>query len=383
MAAGSFLAVLCGCGKDHSPAPGPHGHPGALRVSWMRPAANDLLSDSVRCRVRIEGGAVRRAELSADDSPAVERTVEPWTFCWLPPDSSATGSAGERTIRLRVAAWDTAGTESRSDPLAIRWFPNGVPRVRFIGTESPAWIERVAGESLRVEAIDPDDGVLGGASIDWRSDREGLIGHGECIPVESLIPGRHLLCVRATDRWLRSASAEVVAEVFNYSDRRTPAGLLDDVRHALLDRRTDIYADALGEGFFFIFCPADREIYPDAPVRWNASSEEGFVRRCLSDPDLRFFGVEWTIASLQAARIDGEEGAKAEIAAIEIRLAAGARDTLTVSGGLARVYLRQTRASGIWSIVQWQDLGARTTTTQGRLRLEITRRAGGRGSRTD
>lgn len=367
-----LLAAFPGCTADQRPAPDTDGPAGTLRITWIHPAEGDLLSDTLRCRVRIDGGPAVRAGLEADDSPAVERTVEPWTFCWLPPDTSSTGSTGERAIRLRVAALDRAGIESTSDVLLVRWIPNGVPRLRLLGAESPAWIERAAGESLRVEAIDPEDGPLSGTSILWRSDLEGTIGQGACLPAAALIPGGHLLSVRATDRWLRSASLQIVAEAFDYSDRRNPAAALDDIRHALLDRRVDRYTEALAGEFHFIFCPADRETDPETPVRWNADSEAGFVRRCLSDEGTRFLRVDWTVASLQRALLDGEEGAKAEIAAVEIRLAALPRDTLVVASGEARVYMRRDSASGIWRLVQWQDLGAAGATTQGRLRLELS-----------
>lgn len=371
LAAAASLVIVGSCGRDPSPGTDPGSQADGLRISWIRPAANEPLSDSVRCLVRIEGGRVQSAELRADGLAVVEGAVEPWTFCWLPPDTAAAPGLGERTIRLSVAAWDTAGNESTSEPRSIRWLPNGPPRLSLVGIESPAWIERIEGESLRVEAVDPEEGTLGGTAIEWRSDREGVIGHGRSLPVVSLIRGHHLLAVRATDRWLRTVSVALQIEAFDYSDRRTPSGVLDDIRYALLDRRPNRYAEALDRDFRFVFCPADREIDPEIPVRWDGASEETFVRRCLSRDDLRFLRAEWTIASLQPAGIDEGALVKAEIVAIEIRLTEDHHDTLTVSGGAARVYLRETSATKEWSVVQWLDLGARTAMTQGRLRIRM------------
>ena len=375
--AGCFLlAGISGCAGEQRPTPESDDAAGALSISWVRPAPGAFLSDTIRCRVRIEAGRAVRAGLEADDSLVAVRDVEPWTFHWLPPDTLEPGSVTERTIRLRIAAWDTAGAASKSDPLDVRWIPNGVPQLRLLGIESPAWIERSAGESLRVVAFDPEDGILRNGSIEWRSDREGTIGYGERMPVEALIPGKHLLHIRATDSRLRAVSVQLVADVFDYSGGLTPEGVLEDLRYALLDRRADVYAGSLEEEFSFIFCPADRESDPDAPVLWDAAGEEQFVRLCLSRAEIRFLGADWTVASLQETRIGGEAGAKAEIAGIEINLTVAPGETLSVSGGSARAYLRSDRLSGRWRLTQWQDLGAGTAITQGRLRLEVARRAG-------
>ncbi len=375
--AGFFvLAGISGCAGKQRPTPESDDAVGAIGISWVHPAAGGLLSDTIRCRVRIDAGRAARAGLEADDSLVAVRDVEPWTFHWLPPDTLEPGGVGERTIRLRVAAWDTAGTVSKSAPLDVRWIPNGVPRLRLVGLESPAWLERSAGESLRVAAFDPEDGILRNGSIEWRSDREGVIGYGERMPVEALIPGRHRLRIRATDRRLRTVSVQLLAYAFDYSGGLTAEGILDDLRYALLDRRADVYAGSLAEDFSFIFCPADRQSDPDAPVCWDAAGEEGFVRLCASGAEFRFLDADWTIASLQESRIGGGAGAKAEIAGIEIRLAVAPGETLKVAGGSARAYLRSDRLSGRWRLTQWQDLGAATAITQGRLRLEVARRAG-------
>jgi hypothetical protein len=370
-----FLLGFAGCTRTQPPAPEEDDSPGTLRISWVRPNGGEILSDTVRCELRIAGGRARAVSLFADDSLVVGRSVEPWTFGWLPPDTSADSGAAVRTIRLRAGAIDAAGNESIGPALEIRWFPNGAPRLRFVGLTSPAWFERVAGESLRVEAIDPEEGPLRGGAIEWRSDREGLIGFGERIPVESLVMGSHLIRVRATDRWLRTTSAYATVEAFDYSSGSTPEGLLDDLRHALLDRRADIYAERLDEGFSFIFCPAERQSDANAPVRWDREQEAYFVRRCLADPAARFVKVDWTIASIQEARIAGEVGMKAEIAGIGIKLAGAAEETLVVSGGSARAYLRAGSDSEGWRLVQWRDLGAGKDLTQGRLRLDVMSRA--------
>ncbi len=375
IATGVLLLEVAGCTRTQPPAPNDGDPSGCLRISWVRPTGGELLSDTVRCEVRIDGGRARIASLFVDDSLVAERGVDPWTFNWLPPDTSMPEGAEVRAILLRVEALDFAGDESMGTVLEVRWFPNGAPRLRFVGLHSPAWIERAAGESLRVEAVDPEDGPLRGSAIEWRSDREGLIGYGDRIPVESLIPGNHLIRVRATDHWLRSATAYAAVEAFDYSDGSTPEGILDDLRHAILGRRPDIYDERLAEEFSFIFCPAEWQSDPNTPVRWNRAQETSFVQRCLNDPAIHFVKADWTVASLQDARIAGEAGAKAEMTGIRIRLAGAAQETLAVSGGSARAYLRPDSGSGRWRLVQWRDLGAETDLTQGRLRLEVMRLA--------
>jgi hypothetical protein len=354
-------------------SPGEDGPPGSLRITWIRPAERELLSDTVRCAVRIESGVAIRAALLADDSLVADRGVAPWTFLWLPADTAASGLAEPRTFLLRVSAGEPDGRVSFSAPLSVRWIPNGIPRLRFVGVEDPAWIERVEGESLRVEAIDPEDGILRGPSIEWRSDREGALGLGERIPVGSLIAGRHRIRVRAVDRCLRAVSVEIRVEVFEYSNGATPQAVLDDLRFALLDRRPDVYEEGLAAGFSFVFCPADREVDPSVPVRWGPQDEIAFVRKCLTDPAIRFDRLDWTSATIQETRIGGQIDAKAEIAGISIRIVTAPQETLAVLGGAARVYLGRDPGTGRWRLAQWQDLGAVRALTQGMMRIRVTR----------
>ena len=52
---------------------------------------------------------------------------------------------------------------------------------------------------LEVRAVDLEDGTLDGDSIAWGSDRDGALGSGQWLTIESLSVGQHLITVRATD----------------------------------------------------------------------------------------------------------------------------------------------------------------------------------------
>jgi hypothetical protein len=60
-------------------------------------------------------------------------------------------------------------------------------------------------------AFDPEDGALSGNHLAWSSDRDGLLGTGESLAVQSLSTGHHLLTLTATDSegMQGTASAEV------------------------------------------------------------------------------------------------------------------------------------------------------------------------------
>ncbi len=368
-----ILLGLLACAGDRPIRPEGAG----IRLSILRPAPGDSLADTIRCVVRIDGGRGRSARLAAGDSLVAECESPPWILRWLP------GGAGSRRIDLEASAFDSAGRVASSGIVTVRWGPNRPPSVYFPDRTSPAWIARAEAESLRVTAVDPEDGALPDSALFWHSDRQGFLGQGARIPSLSLTPGRHRIRVRATDRWLRAAWATLEVEAFGYRGASTPEGCLEDLRYSLLDQRPDLYEASLAAEFSFRFCPGERGADPRIPLRWDRDEEASFARHATQTPYPRFQRLEWNIASLERAGFTGGSWIKAELGGMAIRLALAPGETLAVSGGRARIYLRRANGQEDWRVVEWRDLGTRKGLSQGRLRIEAAVRLFGNRATTD
>lgn len=72
-----------------------------------------------------------------------------------------------------------------------------------------------SGDRLQLIGLgrDPEDGGLDDASLEWRSDRDGQLGTGRRVDVESLSVGIHEITLRATDSAGQVGEAVVVVEV--------------------------------------------------------------------------------------------------------------------------------------------------------------------------
>jgi hypothetical protein len=283
--------------------------------------------------------------------------------------------ASPQRLHLRAIAFGAVEELARSTTIEILWGPNRPPVVRILAPIDARAIQRSAADSLVVEAIDPEEGRLTGSALLWSSDLQGVLGHGERIPLDALVLGRHRLRIRATDAWQRSGWAQRELQVFEYRGGRTPEGVLDDLRYALIARDPEVYEESLAPGFRFIFCLSERLEDPEVPSRWDRSDESAFVRGVLLGEGHDLVAAAWTVASVQPATIGEHDWMKAELTGICLRLAIGGADTLSVVGGTARVYLSQADR---WRVEQWHDLGADAGISQGSLRLRMQDQLGKR-----
>lgn len=105
---------------------------------------------------------------------------------------------------------------------------------------------------LRAMAADPEDGALGGADVLWTSDRDGSLGSGETLLLKSLSVGVHLIEVQATDSALHAATAQIMLEMEEDTDRD---GLPDSYEGTVgLDPGdpTDSAGDPDGDGLNYV-----------------------------------------------------------------------------------------------------------------------------------
>lgn len=119
--------------------------------------------------------------------------------------------AGSEGARFRVVATDGVNTGSDdSDGVAV---PDQLPIVQIM---SPAGGARTGvGTSilLRATATDREEGSVADAAIAWSSDRQGALGTGATLTVDSLTPGRHTISVRAYQFDGRFAERTVIVDV--------------------------------------------------------------------------------------------------------------------------------------------------------------------------
>lgn len=109
------------------------------------------------------------------------------------------GWAGGERAQIRVLATDgfnTAVAES-----ALFQVPRKAPRVWISAPANRALIHPLEAVVLEGHADDLEEGVLGGMSLTWASDRQGSLGHGAqlILPGLTLEPGVHEITLTATD----------------------------------------------------------------------------------------------------------------------------------------------------------------------------------------
>jgi hypothetical protein len=106
--------------------------------------------------------------------------------------------AGGPNTRFRVVATDGVNTGHADTPGSIS-VPNKAP-VAVILEPTPGRV-KLPGELviLRGGAVDLEDGQLTGEQLHWLSDRQGSLGRGGTLALNTLEPGFHTITLRVTD----------------------------------------------------------------------------------------------------------------------------------------------------------------------------------------
>lgn len=359
------LMVIYGCGGRHRPGPEPGGGANEASLDWIYPVDDEAVADTVRAEVLARGMTPTRIALVVNDSIVAERSGPPWLFRHLPKGSEALH------LRMRSIAYSAVEGSLEAAQIEVSWEPNLPPEVRIVNLGTRRALERLSGNSLAVQAIDPEEGRLTGESLIWSSSLQGLIGYGERIPVLSLMTGEHRIGVRATDRWRRSGWASADLLVFDYKDGTTPEGTLENMLNALISRDPRPYEGAMSPAFRFVFCVSDRPADASIPADWDRSDETSFIRSILTSEGNELLAADWVIGSIQGALIDGRTLMKAELVGINLCLVHAAGDTTEVINGSARVYLGRIGNDGRWFVETWRESGVGSATSQGRLRLTV------------
>jgi hypothetical protein len=157
-----------------------------------------------------DGDPVRTVALYRPGPDAAWMPVAPPTTGRRFDVADTTDLPGSENGELRLIAsdaWHTVevGVEGIRIPdrgpklTIIQPFPGSVPTGRAV--------------RLEAQALDAEDGMLGGAAVAWTSSLDGPIGAGSALTTRTLSEGRHVLTVVATDSAGNPATATVELEI--------------------------------------------------------------------------------------------------------------------------------------------------------------------------
>ena len=145
-------------------------------------------------------------QYSADDGATWELVAQNLTSDRAALDAANVRASSAGRFRIWVSDGIHTGSDESDDPFTV---PNAGPAVAIVAPADGVTI--AAGQTLALvaRARDLDAGILDGAQLAWRSDRDGPLGHGRKLAVAQLGVGRHLVTVHADDGDGGTASAAV------------------------------------------------------------------------------------------------------------------------------------------------------------------------------
>jgi hypothetical protein len=119
--------------------------------------------------------------------------------------------AGSASAHFRVVATD--GVNAGFGESAAITVPNKPPYVEITDPLDGAVLQEGDLAVLQGSATDLEDGQLSDASLVWSSDKDGDLGTGESLPINTLSPGQHTITLTATDSNDASASQSITLVV--------------------------------------------------------------------------------------------------------------------------------------------------------------------------
>jgi len=191
-----------------APAGGEVVGPGGLAAAWQ---AHDEDGDPLTATVLFsrDGGATYRPL----------RTELAGSQAAIPLAELAGTSQG----KIRVLVSDGVNT-AQADSAGVFTVPNRPPAPQILAPDDAAAFPFGQNIPLIGFAADAEDGILPDAAFTWRSSRDGLLGVGASLGIETLSVGSHLLTLAATDS--AGATAAITHSLVISNDVMLPATML-------------------------------------------------------------------------------------------------------------------------------------------------------------
>jgi hypothetical protein len=120
--------------------------------------------------------------------------------------------AGGSDVRFRVVATDGINTAVDETDQAIT-IPNQPPVPTIFNPGNGTYTPPGGLVVLQGSAMDMEDGSLTDGSLVWSSDRQGELGVGTSVPLNTLEPGQHIITLTATDSYGISAHTSVLINI--------------------------------------------------------------------------------------------------------------------------------------------------------------------------
>ena len=120
--------------------------------------------------------------------------------------------AGGSDVRFRVVATDGINTAVDETDQAIT-IPNQPPSPNILNPASGSVVVPGGLVVLQGSATDMEDGTLPDGSLVWSSNRQGELGVGPSVALNTLNPGKHVITLTATDSYGISVQASVQIDI--------------------------------------------------------------------------------------------------------------------------------------------------------------------------
>jgi len=160
-----------------------------VRVSWQAADAdNDPLTFTILYNSGLDQTWLPLATVSSAQTAEIDTTM----------------LAGSPRASIRVRASDGVNT-TEADVSGLN-LPVNPPSVSIRPVAGGRAVDRDQ-LVLSGSALDPMDGIMRGAALSWRSNRDGLLGKGRNLKISTLSRGRHIITLTATNSTGKSAVA--------------------------------------------------------------------------------------------------------------------------------------------------------------------------------
>lgn len=190
-------------------------------------------ADQAHFELRFQGASVLRGQVTIDGEPAPGLTLQadgPWpaevrsdaSGSWeipnLPPGRYSVALSGFDPEEVEFPVTEQEGLLEGGDRVTLdfagtRRAPNAPPVVSITAPAAGTSVPRGARVVFRGTAVDPEDGDLPAASLQWSSSLNGPLGTGSPLEVTTLATGSHLITLTAVDSGARTGSDTLSVEI--------------------------------------------------------------------------------------------------------------------------------------------------------------------------